>query len=89
MNKAQAVHIKARSVLRDRGHPDGEINREYKDWHIEIRSGGNFVSIWSSDGMVFLSLSTIPVYHRPGPWEQHLDRLYHRVSFNGRETGRD
>jgi hypothetical protein len=75
----KAVHIKARSVLRHLGHSEGDANLEYKDWHIEIRSGSRFTSIWSSAGMVFLSMANIPVFYRPGPWEQYLDRLFHRT----------
>jgi hypothetical protein len=78
MSKDQALHVKAKAVLRELGHADGEPHREYKDWHIEIRGGLNFVSVWTSSGMVFLSLANKAVFHRPGPWEEYLDRLFHR-----------
>lgn len=83
VGSAQAVHVKARSVLRQLGHSEGEAHREYKDWHIELRSGLAYVSVWTSSGMVFLSLNGTPVFHRPGPWEQYLDRLFQRAA-NGR-----
>ncbi|HEX6508726.1 MAG TPA: hypothetical protein VF221_13945 [Chloroflexota bacterium] len=67
-------------MARHLGYPDGELHREYKDWHIEVRSGSAFVSVWSSAGMVFLSMNNVPVFYRPGPWEQYLDRLFHRTS---------
>lgn len=88
MGNPRAVHIKARSVLQARGYTEGEARREYKDYHIELRAGLAYVSIWSSAGMVFMSLSGIPVFYRPGPWEQYLDRLFHRVEANGRDGGR-
>lgn len=84
MSSQRAVHIKARSILRGRGYSDGDTGREYKDWHIEIRGGLSYVSVWSSAGMVFLSLANTPVYYRPGPWEQYLDRLFQRLEANGR-----
>ena len=83
MTRAHAVHIKARAVLRERGHSEGETSREYADWHIVIRSGASFVSVWWSGSMVFLSMANVPVYHRPGPWEQYLDRLFHRLPLTG------
>lgn len=78
MANPQAVLVKTRSVLRAAGHSDGEHGREYKDWHIEIHGGLSHVSIWTSTGMVFLSLSEIVVFHRPGPWEQYLDLLFQK-----------
>lgn len=78
MANSGAVLVKARSVLRTAGHSDGEHGREYKDWHIDIRGGLAFVSIWTSAGMVFLSLSDVVVFHRPGPWEQYLDLLFQK-----------
>lgn len=77
-----AIHLKARAVLLERGHSDGETLREYADWHIDVRSGANFISIWASGAMVFLSLAGVPVFHRAGPWEQYLDRLFHRLPVN-------
>jgi hypothetical protein len=76
----QAVHVKARAVLRHYGHSEADHNREYADWHIEIRSGSHFISIWYSATMVYLSLANVPVFYRPGPWEQYLDRLFSRTS---------
>jgi hypothetical protein len=82
---SNANYVKARSILRRLGYSDGDAHREYKDWHIEIRSGLAYVSIWTSRGMVFLSLGKTPVFYRPGPWEQYLDRLFHRAGASGRE----
>ncbi len=79
MTRPDAILRKARSVLRERGHNETDTVREYQDWHIVIRAGGHYVSIWSSGEMVFLSLAGVPVYHRPGPWQQYLDRLFHRM----------
>lgn len=78
VSNARSAHVKAKAVLRDLGHTDTDVVREYKDWHIEIRSGVNFISVWSSAGMVFLSLASVPVFYLPGPWEQYLDRLFQR-----------
>jgi len=77
--KEQATMVKARAVLRSKGHATAEALREYKDWHIEIKSGSAYVSVWSSAGMVFLALSDMPVYYKPGPWEQYLDLLFQRT----------
>ena len=66
-------------MVRRLGHTDGDTCREYKDWHIEIRSGLAYVTVWSSSSMVFLSLANTAVFYRPGPWEQYLDRLFHRL----------
>lgn len=85
MGRADAVHIKARAVLRDRGHPDGDGQREYKDWHIEIRSGARYTSVWSSGRMVFLSMANIPVFYQGGQWEAYLDRLFHHLPISDRE----
>jgi hypothetical protein len=79
MGNSKSVHVKAKAVVRDLGWSDGEPGREYKDWHIEIRQGSGYVSVWTSSGMVFLSLAGTPVYHRPGPWEQYLERLFQRT----------
>ena len=75
---AAAVQVKAKAVLRGRGY-NGDSVREYCDWHIEIRAGLSYVSVWTSAGMVFLSMSDIPVYYRPGSWEQYLDLLFQRT----------
>lgn len=72
--------VKARAVLREFGYTDGEYAREYKDWHIELRAGLAYVSVWYSGSMVFLAMGGIPVFHRPGPWEQYLDLLFQRTS---------
>lgn len=79
MTRQDAVVRKARAILRERGYNDSDTVREYKDWHIEIRGGAQYVSIWSSAEMVFLALAGVPVYHRPGPWQAYLDRLFHRM----------
>lgn len=78
MGNPRAVQVKARAVLRQLGHTESEPYREYKDWHIEIRSGLNYVSVWTSAGLVFLSMGGVPVHYKPGPWEQYLDRLFQR-----------
>ena len=70
--------MKAKAILRDLGHSEADSGREYKDWHIDVRSGQAWVSVWTSDGMVFLSLSDKPVFYVPGAWESYLDRLFHR-----------
>jgi hypothetical protein len=80
MGNPTAVHIKARAILRQLGHSEGEVHREYKDWHIDIRGGVSFISIWWSGAMVFLSMSNIPVYYVPGPWEEYLTRLFQQTS---------
>jgi hypothetical protein len=79
MANAKSVLIKAKIVARELGHSDGEPGKEYKDWHIEVRQGTGYVSVWTSAGMVFLSMAETPVYYRPGPWEQYLDRLFQRT----------
>lgn len=82
----QAVFIKARSILKQAGHNDGEMYREYRDWHIEIHGSSSFVSVWTSTGMVFMALARLPIYYRPGPWEQYLDRLFQRISTTRRSV---
>lgn len=79
-----SVGVKARAVLRRLGYTDSDVQREYKDWHIELRAGTAFVSIWHSGTMVYLSLGNHPVYYRSGPWEVYLDRLFHRMDSTGR-----
>lgn len=78
--KAEAVLVKARAVVRQLGRADdGDLYREYRDWHLEVRAGTYFVSIWSSAAMVFLSMANRPVYYQPGPWEQYLERLFQKT----------
>lgn len=89
MSNQRAIHLKARAVLRDLGYSDGDTHREYKDWHIELRAGLSYVSAWTSDGMVFLSLANIPVYYVPGAWEHYLDGLFQRGGVTGRADGRE
>ncbi|HZS95044.1 MAG TPA: hypothetical protein VFA78_09620 [Chloroflexota bacterium] len=79
MTNPRAIHIKARAVVRELGHTDGDALREYEDYHIAVRAGGNYITIWASSRMVFLSMAGVPVYHLPGPWEQYLDRLFQRT----------
>ena len=79
MGNEKSVHIKARTVVRELGWSDGDPGREYKDWHIEIRNGPTYVSVWTSAGMVFLAMAGTPVYYRPGPWEQYLERLFQKT----------
>lgn len=80
MTNSRAIQVKAKAVLRKLGHAEEEHVREYKDWHIEMRSGSAYVSIWWSGRMVYLSLADMPVFCAPGPWEQYLDGLFHRLS---------
>ncbi|HLJ65969.1 MAG TPA: hypothetical protein VKX16_01250 [Chloroflexota bacterium] len=80
MASARSVQVKAKAILRQLGHSDGEPHREYKDWHIEIRGGTAFVTVWSSARMVFLSMADVPVFYVPGPWEQYLERLFQKTS---------
>lgn len=80
MGKPEAVHVKARAVIRRLGRADDvDLYREYADWHIEIRAGMSFISVWSSGGMVFMSLLNRPIYYHPGPWEDYLDRLFQKT----------
>ena len=84
MGNPRAVQVKARSIVRDLGYSHGDVGREYQDWHIEVRSGLAYLSVWWSARMVFLSLANTPVFYHPGPWEQYLDRLFHRATTDGR-----
>lgn len=79
MVNALAVQVKARAVLRQHGHSDNELHREYSDWHIVVRGGSSYISVWASAQMVFMSVANVPVYYRPGPWEQYLERLFQRT----------
>ena len=79
MTNPRAVHVKARAVLRHFGHSDGEGRREYKDWHVDIRGGAGFVTVWHSARMVFLSMANVPVFYVPGPWEEYLEKLFQRT----------
>lgn len=80
MGNSRAVQVKARAVLRHLGHSDGEPPREYSDWHIVVRGGTSYLSVWASAEMVFMSVANVPIYYRPGPWEQYLDRLFQRTA---------
>lgn len=70
------VYYKVRDVVRQRGHSETESCRIYKDWHVELRVGSGHVSVWTSAGMVYLTMLERPVYYRSGPWEEHLSRLH-------------
>ncbi|HZT97634.1 MAG TPA: hypothetical protein VFB34_12440 [Chloroflexota bacterium] len=70
------IYYKVRDVVRRRGHAESDSCRVFKDWHIELRVGSGHVSVWTSEGIVFLTMSEIPVHHTPGSWEDHLDRLH-------------
>lgn len=94
MSNANALLVKARTVARRLGHTESEAQREYQDWHITVRMGMSFVSVWTSAGIVFLSIAGIPVYLRSGPWEQYLDLLFRRAvngekAPSGREQAND
>lgn len=79
MTDPRSLLVKARAVVRHLGHSDGEPYREYKDWHIEVRAGSLYVSVWASAEIVFLAMAGKPVYYRAGPWEEYLDRLFQRT----------
>ncbi|HCG01530.1 MAG TPA: hypothetical protein DEV93_13410 [Chloroflexi bacterium] len=80
MANPKSIQVKARKVVRELGWSEGEPAREYKDWHIEIRQGTSYVSVWNSSGMVFLSMAGTPVFYRSGAWEQYLERLFQRTT---------
>jgi len=79
VSNANALLVKARAVARRLGHSDSEAQREYQDWHLTVRMGMSYVSVWNSSGIVFLSIAGTPVYHRAGPWEQYLELLFRRA----------
>lgn len=76
MASGTELYYKVRNVVRQMGYSETDSCRVFKDWHIELRVGSGHVSIWTSEGMVFLTMLEKPVYYRPGPWEQHLSRLH-------------
>ena len=76
MTDASAIYYKVRDVVRLLGHSETETCRVFKDWHIELRLGAGHASIWTSQGIVFLTMLEKPVYYRPGAWEDHLSRLH-------------
>lgn len=78
MDSGQDIYYKARDVVRRLGHSESDSCRVFKDWHIELRVGTGHVSVWTSSGIVFLTMLEKPVYHRPGPWEDYLSRLQQR-----------
>ena len=79
MGNPRAVYVKARAVVRQLGHSDGDPYREYKDWHMDIRAGTAYISIWASGAMVFLSMAGIPVFYQSGDWEDYLERLFQKT----------
>lgn len=78
MDNPVDIYYKAREVVRRLGHSESESCRVFKDWHIELRVGSGHVSVWTSQGIVYLTMLDKPVYYRPGLWEEHLSRLHQR-----------
>ncbi|GEM_PF-2844628 len=76
MGNGEDVYYKVREVVRGRGHSESETCRVYKDWHVELRVGSGHVSVWTSDGIVYLTMLEKPVFYRRGAWEEHLARLH-------------
>ncbi len=76
MTDGTDLYYKIRDVVRRRGHQESDACRVFKDWHLELRVGSGHVSVWTSEGIVFLTMSEKPVHHRPGQWEEHLSRLH-------------
>jgi hypothetical protein len=70
------VYYKVRDVVRRQGHSESESCRVFKDWHIELRVGVGHVSVWTSQGMVYMTMLDKPVHYLPGAWEEHLARLH-------------
>lgn len=70
------IYYKVREVVRQRGHSESESCRVFKDWHVELRVGSGHVSVWTSTGIVYLTMLEMPVYYQRGPWEEHLSRLH-------------
>jgi hypothetical protein len=76
MSNGAAIYYKTREVVRRLGHSETESCRVFKDWHIELRVGSGHVSVWTSQGLVYLTMLEKPVHYRPGIWEEHLSRLH-------------
>lgn len=76
MSTGTDIYYKAREVVRQLGHSETESCRVYKDWHIELRVGSGHVSVWTSAGLVYLTMLEKPVHYRPGVWEEYLSRLH-------------
>lgn len=70
------IYYKIRDVVRQIGHSETETCRVFKDWHIELRLGSGHASVWTSQGMVYLTMLEKPVFYKPGLWEEHLARLH-------------
>ena len=70
------IYYKVRDVVRQQGHSESESCRVFKDWHIELRVGSGHVSVWTSNGLVYLTMLDKPVHYKPGVWEEHLSRLH-------------
>jgi len=70
------IYYKVRDVVRQQGHSETESCRVFKDWHIELRVGSGHVSVWTSQGLVYLTMLDKPVHYRQGVWEEHLARLH-------------
>lgn len=79
MADARSVQVKARAVLRHLGHADEEIQRNYADWHLEVRGSRHWVSLYHFGRLVFFSLAGTPLLYHPGPWEEYLERLFQRT----------
>lgn len=76
MADGSEIYFKVREIVRSRGHSESDTCRVFKDWHVELRVGSGHTSVWTSDGIVYLTMLEKPVYFRPGPWEDHLARLH-------------
>lgn len=76
MARGTDIYYKVREVVRRAGHSESDSCRVFKDWHLELRVGSGHVSIWTSEGIVYLTMLEKPVFYRSGPWEEHLARLH-------------
>lgn len=73
---SEAIYYKVRDVVRRLGHAESDSCRVYHDWHIELRLGTGHASVWTSDGIVYLTMLDKMVHYRPGPWEDYLARIH-------------
>lgn len=76
MENPAAIYYKVRDIVRRLGHAETDTVRVYQDWHVELRVGAGHVSVWASDGIVYLTMMEKPVYYRPGRWEDYVARLH-------------
>ena len=79
MANARAVQVKARAILRQLGHAEGDVEREFADWHLEVRGSSQWVSVYSFGRIVFFALAGTPLLYHPGPWEHYLERVFQRT----------